>query len=330
MRGAALAAALVVSLAAAVAGADDEDRFTPPQELFDAEALRQAFKDARALFDAGRFAEAATAYGALFERAPWVGLLYNRAVCLELLGEHAAADALYRQALEAASAVPDRTVIQARLDRRGPAELRGVVLVWTRPRMRLRLADGTPIGRTPWNGMLEGTPTLVFVATGLRDAVKPVRLAPRDLTTLYYFSIDEPTHGHLSVSTRPASAHVFVDGEPVGRTPFSDDVALGQHRVVVMKDGFSNVKREIVVTADSPDQELDLALAPAPRAPAPDPPPPSRRTAPWKLVCGGLLIGGTINVGRNIGEDGAPAAVGTAVMGVAAVAFLTWGVVSLL
>lgn len=249
MRGAAVA--LVVMLGSSVAAwagdEEEDDRFTPPQEFTDAEALRQPFIDARALFDAGRYAEAAAAYGALHERAPWLGLLYNRAVCLERLGEHADADALYRQALEAASAAPDREVIQARLDRRGPAELRGVVLVWTRPRMRLRLADGTAIGRTPWNGMLEGTPTLVFVATGLRDAVKPVSFKPRDLTLLYYFSIDDPTHGHLSVSTRPTSAHVFVDGEPVGRTPFSDDVALGKHRVVVMKDGFVDARRDIEV-----------------------------------------------------------------------------------
>jgi hypothetical protein len=330
MRRAALVVAFVLAGAPALAAGD---RFTPPPELAEIEALRQPFAAARALHDAGKLAEAAEAFRLLHERFPAVGLLYDRAVCLEKLGDHAAADDLYRRALAAASAPPDKALIAARLDRRGPAELRGVVAVFAKPAMRLSLADGTPLGRTPWNGMLEGPKELVFAATGLSPAVKPVSLTPRDLTTLYYFSVDDPAHGRLTVATRPPSAHVFLDGEPVGRTPYSDDVPLGKHHVVVMKDGYADARRDVLLSPDDPEEALDLTLQPA-AGPAPPPggggdPRPARSSAPWKLVCGGILVAGAINVGRNIGNDGAPAAVGTAVMGTAALAFLVWGLASL-
>lgn len=179
-----IAAALLAL--ALVVGAGPASAEEDPPELVAAEGLRKPFLAARALHDDGRLVEAAAAFRRLHERLPLVGLLYDRAVCLEKLGRRAAADRLYQRALAAATAPEDRAAIRARLERRGAPELRGVVFVVARPPMTLSLAGGVALGRTPWNGMLDGERTLVFGPDGERR----VTITPRELTTFYYVSLE--------------------------------------------------------------------------------------------------------------------------------------------
>ncbi len=64
----------------------------------------------------------------------------------------------------------------------------------------------------------------------------------------------------VAVTTTPAGATVFVDGELKGTTPAEIAVAAGKHAFVVLAEGQKMVKREIEV---APGGKIDLTLEPA-------------------------------------------------------------------
>ena len=53
--------------------------------------------------------------------------------------------------------------------------------------------------------------------------------------------------GTLSVTSDPAGATVYVDGRVAGTTPLTTDVAEGDHRVRLVKDGFLENARIVTV-----------------------------------------------------------------------------------
>jgi hypothetical protein len=71
-----------------------------------------------------------------------------------------------------------------------------------------------------------------------------------------------PTGG-LSVTTSPAGAAVYLDGQFAGRTPFAvANVASGDHRVRVVKDGYLENARVVSVPAGRPTA-VEISLTPA-------------------------------------------------------------------
>jgi PEGA domain-containing protein len=74
--------------------------------------------------------------------------------------------------------------------------------------------------------------------------------------------------GRLLVRSTPAGATVFVDGREHGQTPVAiRDLALGAHRVRLVRDGYAPAERRVVVTEARPSHSLVVPLA-APRATA--------------------------------------------------------------
>jgi tetratricopeptide (TPR) repeat protein len=58
----------------------------------------------------------------------------------------------------------------------------------------------------------------------------------------------------LSVLTMPPGALVVVDGRAIGTTPFTGDLPLGKHRVLVSLEGYRDASREITLEAATPDE----------------------------------------------------------------------------
>lgn len=71
----------------------------------------------------------------------------------------------------------------------------------------------------------------------------------------------------LSIASDPAGAIVLVDGEVVGQTPLTREVAAGEHTVTVKQEGYVDQTRTLTVEGESP-APLAFALTrrPAPRA----------------------------------------------------------------
>lgn len=81
-----------------------------------------------------------------------------------------------------------------------------------------------------------------------------------------------PQGGSIDVSTEPAGAAVFLDGQPMGTTPVSiGDVSAGEHRVRVQKDGFLENSRVVsVATGRREAVALRMTQDPAPLPQAAD------------------------------------------------------------
>lgn len=61
------------------------------------------------------------------------------------------------------------------------------------------------------------------------------------------------------IRTRPEGATVKLDGRPVGRSPVDVTLTAGPHQVVIEREGYSPLDRELVVTSGV-DETLDLDL----------------------------------------------------------------------
>ncbi len=73
----------------------------------------------------------------------------------------------------------------------------------------------------------------------------------------------EEAEGGVSISTSPAGASVFVDGRLRGQSPLEIGALLvGDHRVKLVKDGYLENSRVLVVEADG-TTDLDVTLTEA-------------------------------------------------------------------
>jgi tetratricopeptide (TPR) repeat protein len=85
----------------------------------------------------------------------------------------------------------------------------------------------------------------------------------------------------ISVSSSPAGASTFVDGEPIGRTPVTLDLPPGIHAVTVRAPGYPSAAARVDLAADRPlDVSLDLAAPEVASAKQPPPAEPRAKLAP--------------------------------------------------
>jgi len=120
----------------------------------------------------------------------------------------------------------------------------------------------------------------------------------------------------LTIRSAPAGATVLVDGKAVGVTPWTREIAPGEHSLGVRRAGFTGIDAKVTLPADRA-VELSYALLPIPPlvadivpVPPPGPPPAPPTTMqddhgrgsarPWATVgvitlgAGGLLLGGAL------------------------------------
>jgi PEGA domain-containing protein/protein kinase-like protein len=70
--------------------------------------------------------------------------------------------------------------------------------------------------------------------------------------------------GRVLVRSTPAGATVFVDGKEHGQTPTAvRELAPGQHRVRLERDGYAPAERRVLITASQPAQSIIVPLAEA-------------------------------------------------------------------
>lgn len=95
----------------------------------------------------------------------------------------------------------------------------------------------------------------------------------------------------LTVMSEPKGATLSIDGEPVGVTPWTGEIAPGEHLLLVRRSGFADSERRVQLAADRsqdvvvrlvPGQALTETVEPVPPAapPAPPEPPPRHEAAP--------------------------------------------------
>ena len=122
------------------------------------------------------------------------------------------------------------------------------------------------------------------------------------------------TRAPLAITSEPAGAAVFVDGQPRGVTPLQvPDISAGDHRVRLVKDGYLDNSRLLSLKAGEP-RSVRVALTPhtaAPlRAAQVDPTPPQQKQGGGSkkalLIGAGVLAAGGIAYFALKGSNAAP------------------------
>lgn len=72
-----------------------------------------------------------------------------------------------------------------------------------------------------------------------------------------------PDFAPVTVGTVPAGAAILVDGETLGTTPATVEVAAGQRELRLELEGFKTLTRRLAIRAGEPQSLENLALAPA-------------------------------------------------------------------
>jgi serine/threonine protein kinase len=95
-------------------------------------------------------------------------------------------------------------------------------------------------------------------------AGREVRLPPEEAPVV-------PFSGRVVVQSVPAGARVFVDGRDRGSTPaVVTDLGRGEHRLRIVRDGYTAAERRIVLSPLRPSSALTVPLAKTPVSPKPN------------------------------------------------------------
>jgi hypothetical protein len=115
---------------------------------------------------------------------------------------------------------------------------------------------------------------------GLEEAGEKMTLAAATLRSRLEALTRAPAR--FVFRTRPAGAHVSIDGRPVGRTPFDTTLPAGQHHLSITLEGYSPLERTLtVVSGVDESMNLDLVRQPT-RFPF--------KTAGWVAIVSGAAL----------------------------------------
>jgi serine/threonine-protein kinase len=136
--------------------------------------------------------------------------------------------------------------------------------------------DGTPIGLAPITSTVTATaPHVVRAldASGRELSRADVRLAEHEIRELTMSAL--PVTASLRVTTTPPGASVRVDGDLLGETPLSVDVAPSPHHVEVALLGYEPVGDDVSFAGPGEQAMLSFALRRQASSRPPDRHPPS-------------------------------------------------------
>jgi PEGA domain-containing protein len=173
--------------------------------------------------------------------------------------------------MQAAEALARDSIVHGRVSRDSTSGAASVTLT------AIDARDGRVLVESSHQGVARERPALVALArtaaAHLSDEMPALQLHPR-----------------LRVETQPSGASLAVNGNPVGRTPWSAELAEGACVVQAHVAGFRPAVREVTLTAGE-SRTLTILLQPGEEA---------RRRAGWQLPVGigGIVLGG---VGAAVG-----------------------------
>ena len=121
-------------------------------------------------------------------------------------------------------------------------------------------ANGKLLGQSPWSGKLTAD-SYIFEAR--REGYEPSSVAHAVVNGSAVQSIDIPAPkailGYITVVSSPAMATVMVDGKTIGRTPLTEGVLVGKHKLSIALDGYDTYEKEIVVSKGG-SEEINAKL----------------------------------------------------------------------
>lgn len=153
--------------------------------------------------------------------------------------------------------------------------------------------DGKEIGITPWSGEIRpGNHKVVVAAKGFVQEERIVQVQPNRDADVTFALNREPGPGKLHIETEPPEAVVALDGQQAGTSPYTGDVAPGEHQLEVSFEGYKTIAQQLQL---DPGQQLSLKLALQPATAGQVPPLIAVASDPQgaQLFVDGKLVGPT-------------------------------------
>ncbi|MBO5716937.1 MAG: leucine-rich repeat protein [Alistipes sp.] len=116
-------------------------------------------------------------------------------------------------------------------------------------------------GKSPWSGTLS-TGTYIFEARKLGHRTTMLSKSITAVPAQQSYKLDSPTPiiGTINVSCTPVAADLYVDDKLVGQTPMMHDLLVGEHKVTLRKEGYSDKSLNVTVTEGNVE-DLNVTLA---------------------------------------------------------------------
>jgi tetratricopeptide (TPR) repeat protein len=119
--------------------------------------------------------------------------------------------------------------------------------------------DGREIGIAPWSGEIRaGNHKVSVAADGFIKEERVVQVQPNRDADVTFALNRAPGPGKLHIDTEPPEAVVAVDGQQVGTSPYTGEVAPGEHTLEVSNEGYKTIQQQLQL---DPGQQLSLKLA---------------------------------------------------------------------
>ena len=108
---------------------------------------------------------------------------------------------------------------------------------------------GTALDCDPENNDGEKPPSQIRIRTLITGLVILVVLAVSGFAAAFLYQYLKPKYGALTIRTIPNEALVYVDGKALGVSPLNiPKIAGGGHEIRLVKEGYTDLVRQIVVT----------------------------------------------------------------------------------
>lgn len=226
---------------------------TAPDAARKAEA-RDRFEQGLRLFDEGDTAGALAEFQRAYALIPTPVLLFNIGLVHAASGRSVEAVEALDAAILSGALAPAETerALRVRTDQQRRVGTLGIEL--SEPGAVIEV-DGVPRGKTPLDGPLRvagGQHVVEITLTGYLPYREQVSVAGGETRTIAVTLRPlARSQGALAVTSRVLEAEVRVDGEIVGRTPLSGELAVtpGEHRVTVARGCYRPAERTVAVTA---------------------------------------------------------------------------------
>ena len=116
-------------------------------------------------------------------------------------------------------------------------------------------------GKSPWSGTLS-TGTYIFEARKLGHRTTSLSKSITAVPAQQSYKLDSPTPiiGTINITCTPLKADVYIDNKLVGTTPMMHDLLVGEHKVTIRKEGYSDKSLNVTVTEGNV-KDLNVTLA---------------------------------------------------------------------
>lgn len=246
--------ALVPRIAWGAPSATDADR---------ADALKKRGDEA---MDSLRYADAVAAYAQAYAITKNPSLLYNQARAHQALGDYASAlDFLERFDGEAPPDLKSRVPGLSQLIDDVRARVTRLTVRSNVPGAQVVLRDRV-LGRTPLPAdvrVTSGHATISVTADGYKPFTREMDLAGGGAVAVDAQLVPKESNGILAIRASVDSAHISVDGNPVGQSPVEVPAPAGEHLVRADSEGLDPVSTSVML-ANGERREINLTFERSP------------------------------------------------------------------